>query len=124
MNQINTLKWSKGITVGIIDIDNKAHKIASSLKGIYNSMEEIERRALIKFCNEFENKSRENKILSVLKFSSTCMTKVKSEFNTIISCIENGKKYRGKKHQKPLSYPKTNSRNFEIFLPSPMDSLR
>lgn len=98
-NQINTLKWSNGITIGIIDIDNKAHKIASSLKGIYNSMEEIERRALIKFCNEFENKSRENQILSVLKFSSTCMTKVKSEFNPIISCIENGKKYRGKKHQ-------------------------
>lgn len=97
--QINTLKWSNGITVGIIDVDNKAHKIASSLTGIYNSMEEIERKTLIKFCNEFENRSRENQILSVLKFSSTCMTKLKSEFKTIISCIENGKKCRGKKHQ-------------------------
>ena len=43
------LYGSNGSTVGIIDIDNKAHKIANYLKGQYNSMEEIERRTLFDF---------------------------------------------------------------------------
>lgn len=98
-NQINALKWSHGITVGIIDIDNRAHKIASSLTGKYNSMEEIERRSLIKFCVEFENNTKHNQVLSLLEIAAKCMTKLKSEFKTIISCIENNKKFKGKKHQ-------------------------
>lgn len=97
--QINALKWSHGITVGIIDIDNRAHKIASSLTGKYNSMEEIERRSLIKFCVEFENNTKQNQVLSLLEIAAKCMTKLKGEFKTIISCVENKKNWRGKKHQ-------------------------
>jgi len=125
--QISSLKWSKGKTVGIIDIENRAHKIASSLTGHYNSMEEIERRTLFKFCNEFEKRPRENQVLSILEFASKCMTKLKSEFKTIISCIENNKKWRGKKHQILFdsieNYIRTGEVNFILEILNYIDSI-
>lgn len=98
--QITQLLYkSNGTTVGIIDIDNKEHKIANYLKGYYNSMEEIERRTLFVFLKKFEQGTRKEKILELFGISTRCMTKVGSEFKTIINCVENNRKFRGNKHQ-------------------------
>jgi len=98
--QIKQLLYgANGATVGIIDIDNKAHKIANYLKGYYNSMEEIERRTLFDFLKKFEKGSRKEKILELFEVSTKCMTKVGSELNTIINCVENNRIFRGNKHQ-------------------------
>ncbi|HCI54782.1 MAG TPA: AAA family ATPase [Bacteroidales bacterium] len=95
-NQINQLFYSKGDTVGIIDIDNRAHKIASCLKGNYNSMEEMERRTLFKFINKFEKSSRKEKILEIFSIASKCITKIKNELKPIRICLERDKRYNGK----------------------------
>jgi len=98
--QIKQLLYkANGTTVGIIDIDNKAHKIANYLKGYYNSMEEIERRTLFDFLKKFEHGSRKEQILELFLVSTKCMTKVGSELKTIISCVENNRKFRGNKHR-------------------------
>ncbi len=93
------LYGANGSTVGIIDIDNKAHKIANYLQGQYNSMEEIERRTLFDFLKKFEQGSRKEKILALFEVSTKCMTKVGSELKTIINCIEQNRKFRGNKHK-------------------------
>jgi hypothetical protein len=98
--QIKQLLYgAKGATVGIIDIDNKAHKIANYLKGQYNSMEEIERRTLFDFLKKFEQGSRKDQILELFVVSIKCMTKVGSELKTIINCVENNRIFKGNKHQ-------------------------
>lgn len=97
--QIKQLLYgAKGTTVGIIDIDNKAHSIANSLKGQYNSMEEIERRTLFDFLKKFEQASRKSQILELFVVSTKCMTQVGSELKTVINCVENNRRFRGNKH--------------------------
>ncbi len=98
-NQLNQLYRAIGTTVGIIDIDNRAHNIANKLGGYYNSMEEIERRTLFDFLKKFEQGSRKEQILEIFEVSSKCMTKVGSELRTISNCVEKNRKYRGNKHK-------------------------
>lgn len=93
------LYYSNGNTVGIIDIDNKSHKIATYLNGRFNSMEEIARRNLFDFLKKFEQGNRKEKIIALIEISAKCMTKISSEFKTIIQCVENDKIFKGKNHQ-------------------------
>ena len=98
--QISALKnWSNGNTVGIIKFGEKAHNIASKLGGMYNSMEEVERKNLIDSLSEFEKGKNREKILTLLKITFKCMTKVGSELKLIFQCVEKDTVFRGRKYQ-------------------------
>jgi len=97
--QIKALKnWSYGNTIGIVKFDNIAHSIAAKLGGMYNSMEEIERKSLFEFLNKFEIGTNREKVFAVLRISFKCMTKVGSDIKLIIQCIEKEAIFHGKKH--------------------------
>lgn len=103
--QIKQLLYcSHGSTIGVIDIENKAHNIANSLKGGYNSMEEIERRTLFSFLKKFEQGSRKDNVLSIIEIATKCMTKVKGELKTIINCIKADRDFKGKNHKPFFNY--------------------
>jgi DNA helicase-2/ATP-dependent DNA helicase PcrA len=65
-------KWPQG-----------AHKIASTLNGSYVSMEEMECKDLLHWCNRIDSSSGSDRAVVVLDFSAKCFTKVSTEFKTL-----------------------------------------
>lgn len=65
-------KWAPG-----------AHKLASSLNGTFTSMEEMECRDLMKWCEKIDTSSGLKRAMTIIDFASECMTKVSTELRTI-----------------------------------------
>lgn len=62
-------------------------------------MEEVERKNLIDSLSEFEKGKNREKILTLLKITFKCMTKVGSELKLIFQCVEKETAFRGRKYQ-------------------------
>lgn len=77
--------------VAIHTLPPLAHLFASSLNGIYTSMEEVECKDLIKYAKLLESKKGVERILALVEFASKCMTGVNTNLSTIIKRITSGK---------------------------------
>jgi len=80
--------------VALRRLPNMAHYMAKGLSGRYSSMEEIECRDLIKYCEIFETARGKDIALGVIDFAVTCLTKIRTELKTIKNIIDNNKDAR------------------------------
>lgn len=62
---------------------SQAHNFASKLNGFYTSMEEIERKDLLKWTKIFDNYTGGKLAQACIEFSACCLTKVSTELPTI-----------------------------------------
>jgi hypothetical protein len=79
-----------------------AHKFASTLKGLYTSMEEIECKDLMMWSERIEQAQRLSRPLAVIDFAAMCMTKVSSELRSVREQFSKEKKPQIKPNRKHL----------------------
>ena len=72
-----------GSIVAIDKWAHAAHKLASALRGSFTSMEEMECKDLLSWCDKIENATGSNRALAVINFAATCVTKVSTELARI-----------------------------------------
>lgn len=82
INSCYQLIKSKSVAA-IFKWPNQAHDFASKLNGSYTSMEEIERKDLIKWTKKFDSYNNAKLAHVCIDFSSCCLTKVSTELRTI-----------------------------------------
>jgi len=81
---------AKGSVVAIKKWPQSAHKLASALRGCFTSMEEMECKDLINWCEKIENATGSSRAIAVIDFAATCLTKVSIELSRIRAKIVTG----------------------------------
>jgi hypothetical protein len=86
----NLARDADGSVVAIEKWPPGAHKLASTLNGTFTSMEEMECRDLLKWCEKIDKSSGPERAIAIIDFASECMTKVSTELRTIRGKLVSG----------------------------------
>lgn len=84
------LARATGSVVAIEKWPQSAHKLASELRGCFTSMEEMECKDLLSWCEKIENATGSSRAIAVIDFAATCLTKVSAELARIRAKIAIG----------------------------------
>lgn len=79
-----------GSVVAIEKWPHSAHKLASGLKGSFTSMEEMECKDLLSWCEKIENATGGERAIAVIDFAATCLTKVSTELAKVKEKLVSG----------------------------------
>jgi AAA domain len=85
-----SLASAAGSVVAIEKWPHSAHKLASGLKGSFTSMEEMECKDLLSWCEKIENATGGARAIAVIDFAATCLTKVSTELAKVKAKIASG----------------------------------
>jgi len=110
-----------GSIVAIQKWPNQAHALASQLRGLYTSMEEIECRDLLAWAQKLDRVGARERCLILIDGAGKCWTRLKSELNSIRKGFEEDKVPRSLKYPEivdALKSIKQNPDDLSFLLPA------
>lgn len=87
-----------GSVVAIQKWPNQAHSLASQLRGVYTSMEEIECKDLLKWARDLDQANGRERGLIIIDGAGRCWTGLKNELRNIRKAFVEGRVPRSKKY--------------------------
>lgn len=96
-------KNGKDTVVAIHHVPNQCHHVASRLKGVYSCVEAIDTKDLFDSAETIGGSTGFDRALAVIDFAGMCMTKVKSELETIRAAFAKNRTPNVKKHAAQLA---------------------